>query len=39
MSENQKWIAFYDARYAAEKATWNAPRLTERSWVRSRVLP
>jgi outer membrane protein len=26
--ENQKWIAFYDAQYAAEKAQWNVARLT-----------
>lgn len=26
--ENQKWIAFYDARYAVEKARWNVLRLT-----------
>ncbi len=26
--ENQKWIAFYDAQYAAEKAKWNVLRLT-----------
>ena len=26
--ENQKWIAFYDAQYAAEKAQWNILRLT-----------
>jgi outer membrane protein len=26
--ENQKWIAFYDAQYAAEKAQWNVLRLT-----------
>jgi hypothetical protein len=26
--ENHKWIAFYDAQYAAEKAKWNVLRLT-----------
>jgi len=26
--ENQKWIAFYDARYAVEKARWGVLRLT-----------
>jgi outer membrane protein TolC len=26
--ENQKWLAFYDAQYAAEKARWNLLRLT-----------
>jgi len=26
--ENQKWIAFYDAQYALEKARWNVLRLT-----------
>jgi outer membrane protein TolC len=26
--ENQKWIAFYDAQYAVEKARWNVLRLT-----------
>jgi outer membrane protein TolC len=26
--ENHKWIAFYDARYALEKARWNVLRLT-----------
>jgi outer membrane protein TolC len=26
--ENDKWIAFYDARYAVEKAKWNVLRLT-----------
>ena len=26
--ENQKWIAFYDAQYALEKARWNMLRLT-----------
>ena len=26
--ENHKWIAFYDARYALEKAKWNVLRLT-----------
>ena len=26
--ENQKWIAFYDAQYAVEKAKWNVLRLT-----------
>jgi outer membrane protein len=28
MLENQKWIAFYDAQYAVEKARWNVLRLT-----------
>ena len=26
--ENEKWIAFYDAQYAVEKARWNVLRLT-----------
>jgi outer membrane protein TolC len=26
--ENQKWITFYDAQYALEKARWNVLRLT-----------
>ena len=26
--ENDKWIAFYDARYTVEKARWNVLRLT-----------
>jgi len=26
--ENDKWIAFYDAQYAVEKARWNVLRLT-----------
>jgi outer membrane protein len=26
--ENHKWIAFYDAQYAVEKAQWNVLRLT-----------
>jgi len=26
--EDQKWIAFYDAQYAVEKARWNVLRLT-----------
>ncbi|MBV9507471.1 MAG: TolC family protein [Acidobacteriia bacterium] len=26
--ENQKWIAFYDAQYTAEKVRWNLLRLT-----------
>jgi hypothetical protein len=26
--ETQKWIGFYDAQYAAEKAQWNVLRLT-----------
>jgi outer membrane protein TolC len=26
--ENHKWIAFYDAQYALEKAKWNVLRLT-----------
>jgi outer membrane protein TolC len=28
VAENHKWIAFYDAQYAAEKARWNVLRLT-----------
>jgi outer membrane protein len=28
--ENEKWIAFYDAQYTAEKARWNVLRLTGR---------
>jgi outer membrane protein TolC len=28
IAENAKWIAFYDAQYAIEKARWNALRLT-----------
>jgi outer membrane protein len=28
VAENHKWIAFYDAQYAAEKAKWNVLRLT-----------
>jgi outer membrane protein TolC len=28
MAENQKWIAFYDAQYAVERAKWNILRLT-----------
>jgi outer membrane protein len=28
VAENQKWIAFYDAQYAAEKAKWSVLRLT-----------
>lgn len=28
VAENQKWIAFFDAQYAAEKAKWNVLRLT-----------
>jgi outer membrane protein TolC len=28
VAENQKWIAFYEAQYAAEKARWNVLRLT-----------
>jgi outer membrane protein TolC len=28
MAENAKWIAFYDAQYAMEKARWNVLRLT-----------
>jgi outer membrane protein len=27
-TENEKWIAFYDAQYALEKARWNLARLT-----------
>jgi hypothetical protein len=26
--ENHKWIAFYDAQYALEKARWSVLRLT-----------
>ena len=26
--ENDKWVAFYDAQYAMEKARWNVLRLT-----------
>lgn len=28
MLENQKWIVFYDIRYAVEKAQWNVARLS-----------
>jgi outer membrane protein len=28
IAENGKWIAFYDARFAVEKARWNVLRLT-----------
>lgn len=28
VAENQKWIAFYETQYAAEKARWNVLRLT-----------
>lgn len=28
VAENEKWIAFYDAQYALEKARWNVLRLT-----------
>ena len=28
LAENDKWIAFYDAQYALEKARWNVLRLT-----------
>lgn len=28
VAENQKWIAFYEAQYSAEKARWNVLRLT-----------
>ncbi len=28
ITENDKWIAFYDAQYAVEKAKWNVLRLT-----------
>jgi hypothetical protein len=28
IAENDKWIAFYDAQYAVEKARWNVLRLT-----------
>jgi outer membrane protein len=30
LAENDKWIAFYDARYALEKARWNTLRLMGR---------
>lgn len=35
--ENQKWIAFYDAQYALEKARWNVLRLSGnlRAWLQS----
>jgi hypothetical protein len=26
LAENDKWIAFYDAQYALEKARWNVLR-------------
>jgi hypothetical protein len=28
VTENAKWIAFYDAQYAVEKAQWSVLRLT-----------
>lgn len=28
VSENDKWVAFYDAQYALERARWNVLRLT-----------
>ncbi len=28
ITENRKWIAFYDAQYAVERARWNVLRLT-----------
>ncbi len=28
LTENQKWIAFYDAQFAVEKVRWNVLRLT-----------
>jgi outer membrane protein len=28
ITENQKWIAFYDAQYALQRARWNVLRLT-----------
>jgi outer membrane protein TolC len=28
VAENDKWIAFYDAQYAVEKARWSVLRLT-----------
>jgi outer membrane protein len=37
--ENQKWIAFYDAQYAAEKAQWNVARLTGALLSSIRALP
>jgi outer membrane protein len=37
--ENQKWIAFYDAQYAAEKAEWNVARLTGSLQAELRALP
>jgi outer membrane protein TolC len=30
LAESDKWIAFYDAQYALEKARWNVLRLTGR---------
>ena len=37
--ENQKWIAFYDAQYAAEKARWNVARVTGALLQSIRALP
>jgi hypothetical protein len=28
MAENDKWMAFYDAQYAMERARWSVLRLT-----------
>jgi outer membrane protein TolC len=37
--ENRKWIAFYDAQYAAEKAQWNVARVTGGMLASVRALP
>ena len=37
--ENHKWIAFYDARYALEKARWNVLRLTGEAAAAVEALP
>lgn len=39
ITENQKWIAFYDAQYAVEKAQWNVARLTGSLLGSIRALP
>ncbi len=39
VAENRKWIAFYEAQYAAEKARWNVLRLTGRLVVSIAALP
>ena len=39
VAENQKWIAFYEAQYAAEKAKWNVLRLTGRLLPSIEALP